>query len=177
MGDDYVPGGLDPAVAVIESGMGADCGDHSAGSDAGTVGLFEDDFQGAAEVVAALFVQSHSAGVAIDGGIAAKMVMGGNVGGILPTQVIGFDVFAVGMIADLAFARVTQGNAAAGATALAGWRSVREAATAIGERVELLLHALEELDAMEENGVWALIFGGFGRPGGRRQGDGSGVEG
>jgi len=165
VGDNYVPGGRDPAVAVIRSGMSADCGDHSAGSDAGTVGLFEDDLQGAAKVVAALFVQSHSVGVAIDGGIAAKPVMGGNVGGILPTQVIGFDAFAVGMIAYLAFARVGQGNSAAGPTALDCLRFVREAATAIGERVKLGLHALEELDAVEEDGVWALIFRGFGRPG------------
>jgi len=122
VGDDDAPGRIVPlAVGVDAGGVGAGGGHDGGGSGSDVAGLFENELEGEAEVAAADFVESEGVSVAVDGDPGdvvfveggVVIVVGGAVDeigdgiGAVPVNEEVLDEFAVGVMADLAFAAVT----------------------------------------------------------------------
>ena len=116
VGDDALLGWIDPLAFVVEAGAGADGVDDfvSGGDDA--FGFFDDEFEGADGVAAALGVEAGGLDVAVDGGGVERGVFAGDACGAVPVEVIVFDGFAVGAAADGA-AEAVVGEVGAGALA------------------------------------------------------------
>jgi len=84
------------------------------GGDADVFGLFDEVFQGGAEGGAALGAKAGGVGVAVNDGVMGDFVLAGDFLGAEPAEVGIVDEFAVGVMADRAFAGVSgEGSAVA----------------------------------------------------------------
>jgi hypothetical protein len=104
--NDETPSWLDPFAAVIDASAGADGAQNDIGIGLGLIGMFDEEFGGVAQVSAAAFVKTLGARVAIDGVVIREFVVLLDQVGVAPTNEVLFDVGAVGVMADGAFAGV-----------------------------------------------------------------------
>jgi len=102
-------GRINPLAVIIDAAVGAGGVEDVAGGGPQVVGVFEDRFDDAAEILAAEFVESGGAGVAVDGLAIPEVVGAADVIGADPVDVIAFEGGAIGMVADEAFAGVAFG--------------------------------------------------------------------
>lgn len=101
--------GFDPPVLVGEAGIGADGGDDSVSGGLNVCGAFEEKIEDGAKVLAALGVEAGGTRVAVDGRPVEGVINGEQAADGLRTVPVDeklLDGFAVGMIADCAFAAV-----------------------------------------------------------------------
>ena len=96
-------------AVVVDAAVGAGGVEDVAGGGPQVVGVFEDGFDYAAEILAAAFVEARGAGVTVDGLAIPEIVGAADVIGACPVDVIAFEGGAIGMMADEAFAGVAFG--------------------------------------------------------------------
>ena len=114
MFDDVAAGGRVPLALVVDLGVEADGGDDGAGGGADVLGLLDEVFEGGAERGAALGAKASGVGMAVNCGMMRDFVLAGDFLGAEPAEVVIVDEFAVGVMADRAFAGVSgEGSAAA----------------------------------------------------------------
>lgn len=101
-------GRFDPLAVVGDMGIDAHGAEDGIGGDSGIVHAFNDALGDAAEPETALKGEAGGVGVAIHAGAAGKLKIVDDVMGIFPVEEFAFDFFALGMIADGAFAGVTR---------------------------------------------------------------------
>ena len=113
---DYVAArGWGELALVVDLGVEADGGNDGVGGDADVFGLLDEMFQGGAEGGAALGAKAGGVGVAVNDGVMGDFVLAGDGFGAAPATVVSVNEFAVGMMADRAFAGVSgEGSAVAG---------------------------------------------------------------
>lgn len=105
-GNDEPPGWLDPFAAIVDACAGMDSAEDDIGIGSGLVGVLDEEFGGETQVLAATLVKTLGARVTIDGVVIRELVILLNQLGVAPTDEGLFDVGAVGVTADGAFARV-----------------------------------------------------------------------
>jgi hypothetical protein len=98
-------GRLDPFVVGREAALGADGADDHVASDGSLSAAFDDAVEGDLHAFSALFDDSHALEVAIERS-RAKIVVPADGVWALPREVVGLDVFTVGVGADFAFTGV-----------------------------------------------------------------------
>ena len=91
-------------ACVAHLGVEAKSADDRAGVDLDGAGLFEERFEGEANVLAATPVYSRGMGVAINRGAVGDAVVFGDVVGTAPAEEFDLDGLAVGMLAYVAAA-------------------------------------------------------------------------
>ena len=96
-------------AVIIDAAIGTGGVEDVAGGGPQVVGVFEDGFDYAAEILAAELVEAGGAGVAVDGLAIPEVVGAADVIGAYPVDVIAFEGGAIGMVADEAFAGVAFG--------------------------------------------------------------------
>lgn len=106
VGNDEASGWLDPFAAVVDAGAGVDGAEDDIGIGLGLIGMLDEKFGGEAQVLTAALVETQGARVAIDGVVIREIVILLNQVGAAPTDEGLFQVCAVGVMADGAFARV-----------------------------------------------------------------------
>ena len=111
--DDVAANGRGPLALVVDLGVEADGGDDGAGGGADGFGLLDEVFEGGAKRGAALGAKAGGVGVAVNGGMMGDFVFVGDFFGAEPAEVVLVNEFAVGVMANRAFAGVP---GAAGAT-------------------------------------------------------------
>src|SRR5208282_3067550 len=104
--NDEAPGRVDPFAAVVDAGAGVDGAQDDIGIGLGLIGMFDEEFGGEAQILAATFVKPASARVAIDGAVTREFVVLLDEVGVAPVDEVLFDVGALAVIADSAFAGV-----------------------------------------------------------------------
>lgn len=109
IGDDGAADWFVPATGVIEQSIGANGGDKARGGDGDLIAAFENVFEGAAKIEAALLVEAGGAGVAENDAAVGDLEVVGNPLDAAPLKESSFDGAAVRMIADGAFAGVARG--------------------------------------------------------------------
>lgn len=109
VGDYDTPGRIDPAVIVIEGAVGANGTDDRVGSRLGIGGSLDDAFESAAHGAAAQFDEARGDGVAADRTVGGQLEIVLDIGDREPVDVSLFDLFAILVLADDAFARVAVG--------------------------------------------------------------------
>ena len=100
MGDDHAFDGLGPAAVFGNAGMGFDGADDAVGSGSDGLGLFHDEFEGAARTSGALLVEAKGARVTVDDAAVAKLEFISDGGGALPVEEGLLDDVAFGMAAN-----------------------------------------------------------------------------
>ena len=95
-----------PFAFAVEVSVGADGVDYVVGGGFGDGAAFDDVVEGGAEIVDADFVEAGGAGVAIEDGSVAEAEAADDGAGMAPTGVLFLDFFALGVMADGAFAGV-----------------------------------------------------------------------
>ncbi len=99
---------------VVDLGVEADGGNYGVGGDADVFGLLDEVFQGGAEGGAALGAKAGGVGVAVNDGVMGDFVLAGEGFRAAPATVVSVNEFAVGVMADRAFAGVSgEGSAVA----------------------------------------------------------------
>ena len=99
---------------VVDLGVEADGGYDGVGGDSDVFGLLDEVFQGGAEGGAALGAKAGGVGVAVNDGVMGDFVLAGDFLRAEPAEVVLVDEFAVGVMADRAFAGVSgEGSAVA----------------------------------------------------------------
>ena len=96
-------------AVIIDAAIGTGGVEDVAGGGPQVVGVFEDGFDYAAEILAAELVEAGGAGVAVNRLAIPEVVSAADVIGAYPVDVIAFESAAVGMVADEAFAGVAFG--------------------------------------------------------------------
>jgi hypothetical protein len=114
--DDVAADGRGPLALVIDLGVEADSGDDGAGSGADGFGLLDEVFEGGAKAGAALGAEAGGVGVAVNDGLMGDRVLAGDFFGAEPAEVVLVDEFAVGVMANRAFAGVSGEVGASGAS-------------------------------------------------------------
>jgi len=107
--DDYAAGRLDPAAAVVEAAACPDGLDDASRSGSRVTGAFDDAIQGAARGLIADFLEPQGQGVAAHGVGGGKIEFIGDVHEGNPVHEGLFDLRAILVPADGAFAGVTLG--------------------------------------------------------------------
>jgi len=103
-----------PLALVVDLGVEADGGYQGVGGDADVFGFLDEVFEGGAERGAALGAKPGGVGVAVNDGVMGDFVLAGDFLGAEPAEVVIVDEFAVGVMADRAFAGVSgEGSAVA----------------------------------------------------------------
>lgn len=97
---------LDPFAAVVDASAGVDGAENDIGIGLGLIGMFDEEFGGEAQVLAAAFVETQGTRVAVDGVVIREIVLRLNQVGVAPIDEGLFHVCAVGVMADGAFAGV-----------------------------------------------------------------------
>jgi hypothetical protein len=105
-GKDYALGRLDPGATPVEMGTGVNGAENGVRTGLGLVGVLDEELGGEAQVLAAAFVEAGGTGVGIDGSEIPEVVILLDQFGIAPGDEILFEVGAVGVVADGAFAGV-----------------------------------------------------------------------
>jgi hypothetical protein len=95
-----------PLALVVDLGVEADGGDDGAGGGADGFGLLDEVFEGGAERGAALGAKAGGVGVSVNDGLMGDSVLAGDFLGAEPAEVVLIDEFAVGVMANRAFAGV-----------------------------------------------------------------------
>ena len=112
--DDVAADGGYPLALVVDLGVEADGGDDGAGGGADGFGLLDEIFEGRSERGAALGAEAGGVGVSVNDGMMGDFVFAGDFFGAEPAEVVIVDEFAVGVMADRAFAGVSgEGSAVA----------------------------------------------------------------
>ena len=114
--DDVAADGRGPLALVVDLGVEADGGDDGAGGGADGFGLLDEVFEGGAQRGAALGAKAGGVGVAVNGGMMGDFVFVGDFFGAEPAEVVLVNEFAVGVMANRAFAGVSQDVSATGAS-------------------------------------------------------------
>jgi hypothetical protein len=114
--DDVAADGRGPLALVIDLGVEADSGDDGAGSGADGFGLLDEVFEGGAKAGAALGAKAGGVGVTVNGGMMGDFVFVGDFLGAEPAEVVLVNEFAVGVMANRAFAGVAGDVGASGAS-------------------------------------------------------------
>ena len=104
--NDDAAGRFGPAAAVIQAGTHADGAENGIGARVHAVHLFDQRFGGETEIHAAAGEEPGGVRVAVDGAIAGEFVDIDNFVRLAPVDEVFFDFFALGMVADEAFALV-----------------------------------------------------------------------
>ena len=104
--DDDVLHGLVPDAAGVNDGAGADSVEDGLGAGVDALGVLDDVGAGDAHISDAAAVEAGGASVAIDGAAIGKSVVGGDGGAGAPVEEVVFDLEAVCVVADDAFAGV-----------------------------------------------------------------------
>ena len=99
-------GGRDPRAGGVDHGAGLDGFEDGGGGGGAIFGAGGDESCGVADVGHADFVEAGGAGVAVEGAAGAEIEFGDDVVDIVPVEEIGFDVVAIFVAADFAFAGV-----------------------------------------------------------------------
>ena len=99
-------GSVNPFAAVIDLGAGLDGFEHSGGRWLDVFRIFNEMGDGGAEVQHTAFPEPGGVSMAVDGAEVFEVVVGSNAGAVVPVKEVEFDVFAVFMVADCAFAGV-----------------------------------------------------------------------
>ena len=94
---------------VVEVAVNAGGGDDGVGVGARVGSVFEDGLEGFAEIAAAQEIEAQSASVTVEGFVIAETIFGEQGVAADPVDEILFDIGAVGMMADGAFAGVALG--------------------------------------------------------------------
>ena len=105
-GSDDAPYRLDPFAPVVDASAGVDGAEDDIGIGLGLIGMFDEQFGGEAQVLAAAFVETQGARVAVDGVVIREIVLRLNQVGVAPIDEGLFHVCAVGVMAYGAFAGV-----------------------------------------------------------------------
>jgi hypothetical protein len=116
MFDDVAADGRGPLALVVDLGVEADGGDDGAGGGADGFGLLDEVFEGGAERGAALGAKAGGVGVTVNGGMMGDFVFVGDFLRAEPAEVVLINEFAVGVMANRAFAGVSQDVSATGAS-------------------------------------------------------------
>ncbi|MHB8753882.1 MAG: hypothetical protein ACYC92_02850 [Candidatus Acidiferrales bacterium] len=98
---------LDPLARVGEGAIGFDGAYDAVRGDGAFVGALDNVFEGAAHVFASAGVEAGGVGVIVDGGAVFEKEAAVDAGGAEPVEEHLLDLFAVGVVADGAFALVT----------------------------------------------------------------------
>ena len=114
--DDVAADGRGPLALVVDLGVEADGGDDGAGGGADGFGLLDEVFEGGAQGGAALSAKAGGVGVAVNDGMMGDFVFVGDFLGAEPAEVVLVNEFAVGVMANRAFAGVSQDVSATGAS-------------------------------------------------------------
>ena len=114
--DDVAADGRGPLALVVDLGVEADGSDYGAGSGADGFGLLDEVFEGGAQRGAALGAKAGGVGVAVNGGMMEDFVFVGDFLRAEPAEVVLVNEFAVGVMANRAFAGVSQDVSASGAS-------------------------------------------------------------
>jgi hypothetical protein len=114
--DDVAADGRGPLALVVDLGVEADGGDDGAGGGADGFSLLDEVFEGGAERGAALGAKAGGVGVAVNGGMMGDFVFVGDFFGAEPAEVVLVNEFAVGVMANCAFAGVPGTVSATGAS-------------------------------------------------------------
>ena len=114
--DDVAADGGRPLALVVDLGVEADGGDDGAGGGADGFGLLDEVFEGGAKAGAALGAKAGGVGVAVNGGMMGDLVFVGDFFGAEPAEVVLVNEFAVGVMANRAFAGVAGDVGASGAS-------------------------------------------------------------
>src|SRR5690348_10270447 len=104
-GEDYVGGGFDPPIIVIEAGIGFDGSKNCLAGDFGFDAALHDVFQDRSKTIAAAGEEVEGDRVAVEG-ISSEPVDFGDSFGPAPHDEGAFDGVSIRMVADLAFATV-----------------------------------------------------------------------
>jgi len=112
MFDDVAADGRGPLALVVDLGVEADGGDDGAGGGADGFGLLDEVFEGGAQRGAALGVKAGGVGVAVNDGMMGDFVFVGDFFRAEPAEVVLVNEFAVGVMANRAFASVSHGAGA-----------------------------------------------------------------
>jgi hypothetical protein len=116
MFDDVAADGRGPLALVVDLGVEADGGDDGAGGGADGFGLLDEVFEGGAERGATLGAKAGGVGVSVNDGLMGDSVLAGDFLGAEPAKVVLVDEFAVGVVANRAFAGVSSEVGAMGAS-------------------------------------------------------------
>lgn len=114
--DDVAADGRGPLALVVDLGVEADGGDDGAGGGADGFGLLDEVFEGGAERGAALGAKAGGVGVSVNDGLMGDRVLAGDFLGAEPAEVVLVNEFAVGVMANRAFAGVAGDVGASGAS-------------------------------------------------------------
>ena len=104
--DDVAADGRGPLALVVDLGVEANGGDDGASGGADGFGLLDEVFEGGAERGAALGAKAGGVGVAVNDGMMGDFVFVGDFFGAEPAEVVLVNEFAVGVMANRAFAGV-----------------------------------------------------------------------
>jgi len=113
--DDVAADGRRPLALVVDLGVEADGGDDGAGGGADGLGLLDEVFEGGAERGAALGAKAGGVGVSVNDGLMGDSVLAGDFLGAEPAEVVLVNEFAIGVMANRAFAGVSGLTCATGA--------------------------------------------------------------
>ena len=96
----------DPRAGGVDHGASLDGFEDGGGGGGAIFGRGGDEGCGVTDVGHAKFVEAGGAGVAIESAAGAEIEFGDDVVDIVPVEEVGFDVFAIAVAADFAFAGV-----------------------------------------------------------------------
>lgn len=99
-------GGLVPASVVVEAASCANGADDCVSGNRCAIGLRDEEIQGVAVIATAQDVETQSMGMPMDGAIILQIEFSVDVPHSGPAHVGALDLFALGVIADEAFAGV-----------------------------------------------------------------------
>ena len=114
--DDVAANGRGPLALVVDLGVEADGGDDGASGGADAFGLLDEVFEGGAQRGAALGAKAGGVDVAVNHGVMGNFVFVGDFFGAEPAEVVLVNEFAVGVMANRAFAGVAGDVGASGAS-------------------------------------------------------------
>ena len=120
IGDFGFVGGVGPAAVFIDVGQEADGVEDVAGGEALVISTLDDIAEGEVEIASAQSEKIEGVGVVVNGGAGLEFPAAFDGVGTAPLQEGFFDIFAVGMVADGAFAGVALERGGAGVV----WREI-----------------------------------------------------
>ncbi len=159
VGDDGAAGRLEPLAVLGDVGEDAQGAEDGGGGRRGLFGAFDDAFADAAKIEAAALEKSGGGSVAVNGRARGeRKFVADSVFGA-PVDEVGFDGFAIGMLADGAFASVASERRFVLCLGSARGRAGRPATAGRLGRVFAFELGVEGFDGFEAFGDAALMQG------------------